>query len=61
MEDLRPITILLVEDDLGDQKLIKNSLLHQKIGGLGQNVVVVVSGSSVGLPLLLSIAQNQVI
>ena len=32
MKDLRPITILLVEDDPGDQKLIKNSLLHQKIG-----------------------------
>ena len=32
MEELRPITILLVEDDPGDQKLIKNSLLHQKIG-----------------------------
>ena len=32
MKDLRPITILLLEDDPGDQKLIKNSLQHQKIG-----------------------------
>ena len=32
MEDLRPVTILLVEDDAGDQKLIKKSLLDQKIG-----------------------------
>lgn len=32
MEDLRPVTILLVEDDAGDQKLIKKSLLDQRIG-----------------------------
>ena len=32
MEDLRPVTILLVEDDAGDQKLIKKSLLDQQIG-----------------------------
>ncbi len=31
MEDLRPVTILLVEDDAGDQKLIKKSLLDQQI------------------------------
>jgi two-component system response regulator len=32
MENLGPITIMLVEDDPGDQKLIRDSLLHQKIG-----------------------------
>jgi two-component system response regulator len=31
MENLEPVKILLVEDDLGDQKLIKTSLAHQKI------------------------------
>jgi len=31
MEDLKPATILLVEDDLGDQKLIKMSLERQRI------------------------------
>ena len=31
MFDLEPITILLVEDDPADQKLIKTSLLDQKI------------------------------
>ncbi|NQE06135.1 putative methanogenesis regulatory protein FilR2 [ANME-1 cluster archaeon GoMg1] len=31
MEELRPATILLVEDDPGDQKLIKVSLKSQKI------------------------------
>jgi len=29
--DLRPVTVLLVEDDLGDQKLIKKSLSSQRI------------------------------
>lgn len=32
MENLKPVTILLVEDDPGDQKLIKLSLERQKIG-----------------------------
>ncbi|MHC4113836.1 MAG: response regulator [Planctomycetota bacterium] len=32
MENLTFVKILLVEDDTGDQKLIKNSLLDQKIG-----------------------------
>jgi CheY-like chemotaxis protein len=32
MEEIRPITILLVEDDPGDQKLITVSLKNQKIG-----------------------------
>ncbi|MCW3128807.1 MAG: response regulator [Methanophagales archaeon] len=31
MEKIRPVTILLVEDDPGDQKLIKVSLKNQKI------------------------------
>lgn len=31
MEHGKPIKIMLVEDDLGDQKLIKQSLLNQKI------------------------------
>ena len=31
MEALQPVTILLVEDDAGDQKLIKRSLAQQKI------------------------------
>ena len=31
MEDLRAIRIMLVEDDAGDQKLIRQSLLKQKI------------------------------
>ena len=31
MDELEPITILLVEDDLADQKLIKASLRNQKI------------------------------
>lgn len=31
MDNLIPVSILLVEDDLGDQKLIKNSMLEQKM------------------------------
>jgi CheY-like chemotaxis protein len=31
MENLKPVNILLVEDDLGDQKLIKNSMIEQRI------------------------------
>ena len=31
MQDLKAVNILLVEDDLGDQKLIKNSLAKQQI------------------------------
>ena len=31
MENLRPIRIMLVEDDPGDQKLIRQSLLNQKM------------------------------
>ena len=41
MEALKPITILLVEDDLGDQKLLKNSLINQK---LSNEVFVVETG-----------------
>jgi len=32
MEKIKPATILLVEDDLGDQKLITVSLKNQKLG-----------------------------
>jgi threonine dehydratase len=35
------------------------ALLHQRAGGLGHNVVVVVSGSNVSLPLLLNMAHKQ--
>jgi CheY-like chemotaxis protein len=31
MENFRPVNILLVEDDPGDQKLIKNSMLEQRM------------------------------
>lgn len=31
MEDLKPIRIMLVEDDKGDQKLIKTSLAKEKV------------------------------
>ena len=31
MENLKPVNILLVEDDPGDQKLIKSSMLEQKM------------------------------
>ena len=31
MGDLKPVVILLVEDDPADQKLIKKSMLNQKI------------------------------
>jgi len=41
MENLRPIRIMLVEDDPGDQKLIRRSLLNQKIAN---DVVVTESG-----------------
>ena len=41
MEKLESVTILLVEDDKGDQKLVKMSLLNQKIAN---KVVVVESG-----------------
>jgi len=41
MGKLEPVTILLVEDDRGDQKLIKRSLLEQKIAN---EVVMAESG-----------------
>jgi threonine dehydratase len=34
------------------------ALLHQRVRGIGRNVVVVVSGSNVELPLLLKVAQR---
>ena len=56
MEDLRPITILLVEDDPGDQKLIKNSLQQQKLGNeifiseSGEEALEYLAGSKAGNP-----------
>ncbi len=41
MQNLKPITIMLVEDDAGDQKLIRKSLLNQQIAN---DVLVVESG-----------------
>jgi threonine dehydratase len=35
------------------------ALLHQRASGLGHNVVAVVSGGNVSLPLLLNIVQKQ--
>ena len=48
MEDLKSITILLVEDDPGDQKLIKQSLLKQRIS----NAVRIVSTAEEALEYL---------
>ncbi len=48
MEDLKQITIMLVEDDPGDQKLIKNSLLNQKIS----NEVCIAETAEEGLEYL---------
>jgi threonine dehydratase len=36
------------------------ALLYRRVGEVGRNAVVVVSGSSVGLPLLLKVAQGHV-
>jgi CheY-like chemotaxis protein len=41
MENLKPVNILLVEDDPGDQKLIKTSMLEQK---LANKLYIVSSG-----------------
>ena len=41
MQNLKPIRIMLVEDDPGDQKLIRKSLLNQKIAN---DVFVVETG-----------------
>lgn len=41
MENSKPINILLVEDDPGDQKLIKTSMLEQK---MTNNLYIVSSG-----------------
>jgi len=54
MENLKPITILLVEDDPGDQKLIKTSLLEQRICNdvrvteSGEDALNYLSGSKAG-------------
>ena len=41
MKNLRPIRIMLVEDDPGDQKLIRKSLLNQKVAN---EIIVTESG-----------------
>ena len=48
MEKIRPATILLVEDDPGDQKLIKVSLKNQKIA----NELYVVGSGEEGMDFL---------
>ncbi len=48
MEELRPATILLVEDDSGDQKLIKVSLKNQKIA----NELYIVGSGEEGMEFL---------
>lgn len=45
MDMYKPVTIMLIEDDLGDQKLIKMSLKEQKI----TNIPVVVSSAEEAL------------
>jgi threonine dehydratase len=35
------------------------ALLHKRASNLGRNVVVVVSGSNVGIPLLLEVAKER--
>jgi two-component system response regulator len=48
MEKIRPATILLVEDDPGDQKLIKVSLKNQKIA----NELYIVGSGEEGMEFL---------
>ncbi len=54
MENLNPVTILLVEDDPGDQKLIRTSLLNQKINNevriaeCGEDALMYLDKSKVG-------------
>lgn len=48
MENLKPVNILLVEDDLGDQKLIKTSMLEQKMA----NKLYIVSSGEEALEYL---------
>ena len=56
MEELLPVNILLIEDDLGDQKLIKKSLLNQRIGNelfiasSGEEALDFLSQSKAGVP-----------
>ena len=55
MRALEPVTLMLVEDDPGDQKLIKKSLARQKIIN---NLVVADSGEE-ALDLLSSCKDNR--
>ena len=48
MENLKPVNILLVEDDAGDKKLIKTSMLEQKMA----NQLYVVSSGEEALEYL---------
>ncbi|MCK5174642.1 MAG: response regulator, partial [Planctomycetes bacterium] len=54
MQDLKAVNILLVEDDLGDQKLIKNSLAKQQISNeifiadSGENALKYLASSKTG-------------
>jgi len=48
MAKLEPLTILLVEDDQGDQKLIKISLRRQKVA----NALCIVSSDEEGMDFL---------
>ena len=48
MENFRPVNILLVEDDPGDQKLIRNSMLEQKMS----NKLYIVSSGEEALEYL---------
>jgi CheY-like chemotaxis protein len=48
MENFKPVNILLVEDDPGDQKLIKNSMIEQKMS----NKMYIVSSGEEALEYL---------
>lgn len=54
MRNLRPVRIMLVEDDPGDQKLIKNSLVQQRISnelfiaGTAEDALDYLAGSKAG-------------
>lgn len=54
MRNLKPVRIMLVEDDPGDQKLIKNSLVQQRISnelfiaGTAEDALDYLAGSKAG-------------
>ncbi len=55
MDIYKPVTILLIEDDLGDQKLIKMSLKEQRIS----NIPVVLSSGEEALCYLKKIKTSE--